>query len=110
LTCHLGAFLGEELVGIASLFHQSPPFNPDLDGWRLRGMAVAESVQRKGVGKALLQAGLTYAAGVGGEVIWCNGRTSAAPFYRSLGFQEHGEEFEVAESGPHYVMWREVGR
>ncbi len=73
-------------------------------------MAVVESARRKGVGRALLKACLAHASSNCAEVIWCNARTSAAPFYRSLGFREYGEEFDVPESGPHYVMWREVGR
>ncbi len=108
LALHAGAFLGEQLVGIASLFHQPPPFDPHLDGWRLRGMAVVEASRRKGAGKALVQACLAYARDNGAEVVWCYARTSAAPFYRSLGFREHGQEFDIPESGPHYVMWRKM--
>lgn len=108
LTFHAGVFLDGALVGVASLLLQPPPFAPGLHGWRLRGMAVVESARRKGAGKALVQACLAYALEQGAELVWCIARAGAAPFYRSLGFQENGEEFDIPESGPHWIMWREV--
>ena len=54
-TVHLGAFVDEELVGVASIYHESQPGWDNLFERRLRGMAVAEEMQRKGIGSALLQ-------------------------------------------------------
>jgi GNAT superfamily N-acetyltransferase len=107
-TFHAGAFLGNELVGIASVFRQPPPFEQKANGWRLRGMAVTQVPRRLGVGKALVEACLAHIAQQGGALLWCNARTSALPFYQSLGFRTHGEQFDVPESGPHYVAYRVV--
>ena len=38
-----------------------------------------------------------------------NARTLAVPFYRAHGFVSVGEEFEIPDVGPHFVMRGEVG-
>jgi predicted GNAT family N-acyltransferase len=75
-------------------------------GWRLRGMATADTVRGQGVGALLLEAGLELGRASGAEVAWCNARTSALGFYRRHGFTAVGEEFDVEYAGPHYRMWR----
>lgn len=105
---HLGYFDDERLVGIASFY----PFsfdNLDEPGIQLRGMAVDEQYQGKGVGKAIVQAAnarikcdpnITH--------IWCNARKVAYKFYESQGFQFVTEEFEIAGIGPHRKMLKHL--
>ena len=100
---HVGAFVDAVLVGIASIYREAHPEQPDPHAWRLRGMAVDPSVQRRGLGRQLVLACIGHVKAQGGSQLWCNGRTSAADFYRSLGFELVGAEF-ATESGPHYVM------
>lgn len=107
-TYHVGAFLDGILVGIASVFREPSPFQVDKDAWRLRGMAVEENTRRMGCGKVLVINCISYVVKKGGDLIWCNARVGSMPFYQALGFQAIGEEFDIAESGPHYVMWRKV--
>lgn len=101
---HAGAFLQDELVGIASVFHEAPPGEQDPGAWRLRGMAVQADFRRQGIGKRLLERCLEHIQRQGGKSLWCNGRVSALTFYHQLGFQERGEIFHVPESGPHYQL------
>jgi GNAT superfamily N-acetyltransferase len=107
-TYHAGVFLEDELVGVASVFQEAPPFAASPFAWRLRGMAVVPQVRRTGYGRVLVQSCLDYIASQKGTLLWCHGRTSALQFYRALGFQTYGEEFDVPISGPHYVMWLPV--
>ncbi len=107
-TLHVGAFLDSKLVGIASVAREPFPGEPHLDAWRLRGMATLPEARRNGYGAALVRALIAHVAARGGNLIWCHGRTSALPFYRALGFREHGDEFDVPVTGPHYVLRREV--
>jgi GNAT superfamily N-acetyltransferase len=106
LALHAGAFQAGRLVGVASVAPEACPAAPELPGWRLRGMAALPEVQRQGYGAALIRACVAHIRSHGGAVLWCNGRTSALPFYRALGFQTYGEEFVIPETGPHYVLWR----
>ncbi|MBA3468298.1 MAG: GNAT family N-acetyltransferase [Herpetosiphonaceae bacterium] len=100
---HVGAFVDSALVGIASIYREVHPDLSAPQAWRLRGMAVDPGMQRRGLGRALVLACIAHVKAQSGRQLWCNGRTSAADFYRSLGFELVGEEFPT-ESGPHYVM------
>jgi predicted GNAT family N-acyltransferase len=96
---HLGAFdEAGELVGIASLF-------PREDGTlQLRGMAVASDQQGTGVGAAIVRAAHEVATEQRRPSLWCNARIKAVGFYARQGWIVEGEEFEVPDVGPHYVM------
>jgi GNAT superfamily N-acetyltransferase/quinol monooxygenase YgiN len=109
-TGHLGAFLQTELLGIASVYRQSPSGEVDDGLWRLRGMAVRPESQGRGIGSELLQACLDHVAEHAGNALWCNARTSAAGFYRRLGFEAVGDPFELEGLGPHFLMRRVIAR
>lgn len=104
---HAGAFLNGRLVGIASVTPNAHAGAGWPAPWQLRGMAAVPEVRGRGYGRALIAACLAHIAAHGGRTLWCNGRTSAIPFYRALGFATYGEEF-VSDTGPHYVLWRAV--
>lgn len=108
-TLHAGAFHEGRLVGVASVSHNPCPRADFPTPWQLEGMATTPEVRGMGYGRALIEACLAHIAAHGGQTIWCNGRTSAAGFYTTLGFQPSGEEF-VTQTGPHYVLWRPVVR
>lgn len=110
---HAGAFLGRELVGVATVYPEPMPAAPaaDLDSFnafRLRGMATRADVQGRGLGRAVLQRCIEHVREREAEVLWCNARVGALGFYQRLGFATLGEVFEIAGIGPHYVMWKAV--
>lgn len=104
---HFGAFDGDRLVGIASLYEEDRVDGP-AGGWRLRGMATDPDVRGAGFGAALLTGCLETVAEAGGTEVWCNARMSAVGFYRRAGFEVVSEEFDVAGIGAHVVMSRPV--
>lgn len=104
-TVHLGAFDGERLVGIASLYKEDRPGGP-AGGRRIRGMATETDVRGTGYGAALLAGCIEHAAGGGAHEVWCNARTVAVDFYRRAGFAVVSDEFDIAGVGPHVVMAR----
>ncbi len=104
---HLGAFDGDRLVGIASLYQEDRAGGP-AGGWRLRGMATDPDVRGAGFGAALLAACLQHGAGAGGSEVWCNARMAAVGFYLRAGFVVVSEEFDVPGIGAHVVMTRTV--
>jgi GNAT superfamily N-acetyltransferase len=81
-----------------------PDSGRSAPAYRFRGMGSAPEVRGRGFGAAALTAGLRECASRGAELVWCNGRTSAAGFYERLGFTATGEEFTIEPSGPHYVF------
>lgn len=121
-TQHWGAFVGDALIAIASLYRESLPesiINEPNQGvqvadneqaraieqaWRLRGMAVDSAFQGKGYGRQLLNRCLQSVADHDGSLLWCNARTTAVGFYQVMAFQTAGSEFEIPGVGPHFVM------
>lgn len=102
---HAGAFLGDTLVGIASVTPNACPAADLPRPWQLRGMATAPELRGKGYGRALIERCLEHIAAHGGEALWCNGRVSATGFYTAMGFAIISDEFGT-ETGPHYVFSR----
>lgn len=115
---HAGAFDGDTLVGIATIYPEPPPEEhrgpiPDTafrDGaaFRLRGMATVPEARGTGAGRLLLERCYAHVREQGAAVLWCNARTPAVGFYERLGMQTVGDEFGIEGIGPHYVMWRRV--
>lgn len=110
---HAGAYLDGALVGIATVYPEPMPHIPgaDLDpasAFRLRGMATRTELQGRGIGRDVLGLCIDHVRASGADMLWCNARVVALGFYRRLGFQTIGDEFDIAGIGPHYVMWTEV--
>lgn len=107
---HLGAFHRGQLVGITSVAPEPMPGGADADGvWQMRGMAVLPGAQGQGVGRAIVEACLAHLRSKAAQRLWFNARTGAVPFYRVLGFETVGDEFDVPTVGPHYLMTRSLG-
>jgi GNAT superfamily N-acetyltransferase len=113
---HLGAFTADgTLGGVASFYPEPFPhdaqqlyYDETPSDWRLRGMAVEPDLQGQGVGRALIIAGIETLQEKAGVWLWCNARTTAEPFYTTLGFNTFGDPFEMAEIGTHYLMARQL--
>lgn len=99
----------DELIGVARLTPEPPPFAPDRrDSWRLRGMATSPEVRNLGVGAAVLRALVAHVAASGGGILWCNARTTARGLYERGGMRQWGDVWEEPDIGPHIVMWRDI--
>jgi GNAT superfamily N-acetyltransferase len=116
-TLHVGAFVGGQHIGIATVMCQPPTHskgipsdypNPiDASAWRLRGMATVPAQRGQGIGRQMLQACIRHVAQQGGSVLWCDARIAARNFYQQNGFRVLGETYHVPDVGPHYFMQRQ---
>lgn len=107
LSFHLGYFVEDELVSVASFHPQSK--EPYLGiGFQLRGMATQINYQGKGIGNQLLNFAIVYLRGQKVNYIWCNARRVAYRFYSNLGFEFISDEFEIANIGPHRTMYLKI--
>lgn len=105
---HLGVRNGAGLIGIGS-FH--PERQKGIKGprqFRIRGMATHPDHRSRGAGSLIVQRGMEELRGRNVEIIWCNARIKAVPFYEREGFEPHGEPFELPGIGMHQVMWRKL--
>jgi GNAT superfamily N-acetyltransferase len=100
-TVHIAAIVGDQVVGCATVFPE--PYEGQPDAWRLRGMAVDEGFQGRGIGARVMERVTSELVGRCVPLLWCNARTAALPFYLRHGFTTVGEEFLVAQNIPHYV-------
>jgi GNAT superfamily N-acetyltransferase len=83
---HFGAFRGEELVAVISLFVENQTA-------RFRKFATRPDCQLQGFGSALLRHVFMEARRRGAACIWCDARQDSAGFYARFGLQPEGETF-----------------
>jgi GNAT superfamily N-acetyltransferase len=83
---HFGAFVGDELVSVISLFING-------DEARFRKFATAPAWQGRGIGGQLLAHTLAAATAAGARAIWCDARASALAFYQRYGLGPDGPPF-----------------
>lgn len=107
-TIHFGYFIDDILVGVASVFKKSHPGFKAENQYQLRGMAVLENHQKKGIGEALVKTAETYVKNQNLDFIWFNARLVAVPFYKKLGYRKNGQEFDIPNIGPHYLMYKHL--
>ncbi|KXK56559.1 MAG: Histone acetyltransferase HPA2-like protein [Chlorobi bacterium OLB7] len=74
----------------------------------MRQVAVAESAQRSGIGKAMVDFSEHFAREHGFSEITMHARETAVPFYLNLGYEIIGDRFEEV-SIPHFKMRKEIG-
>ncbi len=107
-TRHFGAFDGAEIVGACYIVRRAAPFDSGARAWMLRGMAVETKRQGQGVGALLVRFVMDEAVGDNIEVLWFNARRIAVGFYKKLGFDVLGEEFDIPTVGPHFLMGKRL--
>ncbi|RNI27417.1 GNAT family N-acetyltransferase [Rufibacter immobilis] len=91
---HFGAFVGEELISVISLFLEG-------EQAQFRKFATRPAFQRQGIGQRLLQHVFTYAATHHVSSVWCHARITAQSFYQNAGMEVVGEPFQ--KNGLMYV-------
>lgn len=96
-TIHLGAFLENRAIGVLTLL-------TNTKNVQIRGMAVLEKFQGKGIGKQLISHAENLVYGRNFCTIWMNARRIAVPFYKRCGYRKQGDAFELPYGGTHFKM------
>ncbi|PVX45272.1 acetyltransferase (GNAT) family protein [Flavobacterium sp. 103] len=107
-TRHFGYFLNNDLVGIISIFKNNNVIFAANNQYQIRGMAVLESHQKKGIGELLVKHCEVYCKKLQSDLIWFNARTVAVGFYEKLGYAKVGMAFEIKDVGEHYLMAKSI--
>lgn len=97
---HFAAFEGDKFAGCLLM----KAINKDEI--KMRQVAVDETYQGKGVGKALVLYSENFASGKGFSVITLHARKTAFTFYEKLGYEIVGDEF-IEVTLPHFKMRKE---
>lgn len=104
---HLGGFIDNDLVVVASFFPNNHPEHPG-NGYQLRGMATNPLHAGKGMASQLISFAVTQLNATTAQYLWCNARVSAIGFYEKSDFELISEIFEIEGVGPHRAMLREL--
>lgn len=102
---HLVIRENDEVVATSTWFSKECPEAPGRAAVQLKGMAVDDALQTTGHGRALIEAGLAWAAGRGAALVWARARDSAVGFYEKCGFTIAGDGFIDEPTGmPHHIV------
>ncbi|TRZ41415.1 GNAT family N-acetyltransferase [Robertkochia solimangrovi] len=103
-TVHVGSAFNGRMAGAVTMVKNHNKVFPEAGQYQLRGMAVLDDFQRKGVGQEMVIYAEKEVRNRGCGLIWLNAREKAVSFYRRLGYEIVGERFEVPVFGPHFLM------
>ncbi|WP_040278407.1 GNAT family N-acetyltransferase [Psychroserpens damuponensis] len=103
-TIHLGLYVDEALIGIASFLDNCSVLFSEEKQYQLRGMAILKAFQGQQFGEHLIKHGERVLKEKGIYRIWCNARETAIHFYTKNEYQIIGDPFEIENVGTHYVM------
>lgn len=107
-TFHVGAFLEDRAISIATFFPEAKPELPARNPYRLRGMATEPHVKGSGAGRKVLAFGMQQLSERNCDLLWCNAREIAFGFYEKMGLSYEGDLFDIPSVGPHKVMWIKI--
>ncbi len=104
-TFHVGTFINNKIVSVGTFIKESnPKFKSSLQ-YRLRAMATDKDHQTKGCGKVLFLKGLEILKNKKIELLWCDARVNAIPFYESLNMKSLNFVYSIKNIGPHKTMY-----
>ncbi|MBC7439223.1 MAG: GNAT family N-acetyltransferase [Flavobacterium sp.] len=107
-TVHFGYYFDDELAGVVTLFRQQSDLFPELEVYRIRGMAVLEKFQKKGFGEKLIHYCERFVQNQNVKLLWFNARINAVGFYEKLNYIKVGNVFEIENLGLHFVMFKQL--
>ena len=105
-TTHFGIYADDDIKGCVSVFQSASEEFPEENQFQMRGMAVVESHQKKGLGEMLVNEAEKYVQEMHASILWFNARESAIGFYKKMGYKVNGNEFDIPGVGTHYIMYK----
>ena len=103
---HVGVFSDDTLISVGSFLCLSSSRLNQSNQYRLRAMATETNYRRMHAGDRLIEFGSEELRKRNVDVLWCDARLVAVPFYESIGFSKFDDVYEVPLIGPHHFMWK----
>jgi len=107
-TFHLACVYNNIIISCATFYPENNSFFSKENAYRLRGMATDLEHRKKGIAKKIMLQAFEKIKKKKGTLLWCNARLVAVEFYKKLGLQIKGEEFNITDIGPHYLMYKKM--
>ena len=109
-TLHFGAYDEGNLIGVLSCYiNNGTHFNQGRN-YQIRGVAVVQKLQQKGIGKALMLHAEKVLKTKVCDHVWLNARVIAKSFYTKLDYLEIGTVFEVPIIGTHQCFYKKLNQ
>lgn len=106
---HLAIRHDDQFVATSTWFTKECPERPGVLAVQLKGMAVDDSLQISGYGRALIDAGISLARERNAQIVWARARDSAVGFYEKCDFTVVGDGFiDEPTAMPHHIVVRNV--
>jgi predicted GNAT family N-acyltransferase len=107
-TFHVGVEHEGKIVAVGTFLKQKNDNFPHENQYRLRAMASSSDLRGKGFGKLVIDFAKDKLKEMNIDLLWCDARLVAVPFYHKLGFKTKGEQYKIPIIGPHYLMYKEI--
>ena len=110
-TLHFCAHVNDDIIGCVSYYKNNHAlFNRKFGSnqYQLRGMAILDKYQGKGVGNELIKYSEDYLKMNAYQFIWCNARVNSTGFYRKFNFEPIGKSFTIQDVGRHFLMFKNL--
>ena len=105
-TYHFGSYLDHKLISVGTFLEEkNPNFESTLYQYRLRAMGTLNNFERLSGGKSIIKFALTFFKEKKIDLIWCDAREIAIPFYKNIGFNSIGDIYEIPIIGKHKLMY-----
>ena len=109
-TFHIGTFLQNKIISVGTFIKtNNPKFQYKLQ-YRLRAMATDNIYQGKGAGKMLFLKGLEILKNKKIELLWCDARINAIPFYQSVNMKSLDDIYMIKNIGMHKTMYIDLNK
>ena len=104
-TFHLGAYINNNIVSIGTFVKEkNKEFNNNKQ-YRLRAMATDLKFKEMGYGKKLFSHAINILKNKQIELLWCDARLEAIPFYKKLHMKSLNTIYNIKNIGPHQTMY-----
>ena len=107
-TFHLACIYNNVTISCATFYPENNNLFPKEKSYRLRGMATDTEYRKRGIGKKIMLQAFEEIKKKEGTLLWCNARLIAVEFYKKLGLQTIGKEFDISDIGQHYLMYKKM--
>ncbi len=107
-TFHLGAYKKDKIIGVISCYLENGAYFKNGINYQIRGVAVLEKFQKKGIGRALMVEAEKNLRTSNCDFIWLNARVNANVFYTKLKYDPIGPIFNVPEIGNHQCFYKKL--
>ena len=104
-TFHLGTFVEKKVISVGTFIKETNPKFHTNSQYRLRAMATDLNYQIKGAGKILFLKGLEILKEKKIELLWCDARINAIPFYEKLKMKSLQNLYNIKDIGLHKTMY-----